>query len=530
MNESIAATAAATPEATGPKEGSKPSKPARPTKRQRAWQWNTVGRVSAGLVMLSIALLVGWASWFGLPDVFDRNERQSMLLREAVVRAALPLIERDDRAGLESMLNRVIADDPALLAIVVKRLDGVMIAYARSAPNRDDPGLKAAPWQPVTIDGPNGPWGQVEFRARPLPIAPVDTGWRFVAAIAAGLLLIFGGYYMYLRRALAHLDPTSVIPERVRQAFDVLTQGVVFLDMNARIVLANATFRNAVSEAQDGLTGRDIAGFEWLSPTGLDAPIWTRAMRLAQPVRDESYRMPLPDGGERHFVVHAAPIQDGSGRVRGCLLTFDDQTALYTANAELRNALNELEASRERIEAQNAKLMELASRDALTGCLNRRALHDAGDSLVALAQRSGREVSCVMFDIDHFKQVNDRHGHAVGDEVIRRVARLASARTRKSDLLCRYGGEEFCLVLPDTSPETAIGIAGVLRATIERECGQGVESVPGLKVTSSFGVASSRSGASTLDELMAHADEALYAAKRGGRNRVEVFHVGSKAA
>ena len=194
-------------------------------------------------------------------------------------------------------------------------------------------------------------------------------------------------------------------------------------------------------------------------------------MRLGQPVRDESCRVPQVDGSVRRVVVHGAPVQDAAGVARGCLLTFEDVTALDTANAELRQALDALEASRAQIADQNERLQELASRDPLTDCLNRRALQAACAPLLALAQRHDHPVSCVMFDIDHFKSVNDRHGHGVGDEVIRSLAQIVRARIRASDLLCRYGGEEFCLVLPNTTSQIAAAIAESLRLAVERNFG-----------------------------------------------------------
>lgn len=488
--------------------------------RRLEWHWDTLGRIAAGLVCLGVALVAIVALTTGLPQRWVRGEQRDVLMREAIAQAALPWIERGDRQGLQAQLDRVVRDDASVAGIVVARADGVLFAYARATPRPGDAGPLDTPWASIPIDGAGGRWGTIAFQASPSVSNSVSRLTRW-AAIGVGVLAFaFAGYYVYLRRALAHLDPTSVIPERVRQAFDVLTQGVVFLDAQGRIVLANDAFRRTCAPHAKQLTGRSIEQFAWLASGG-GVPIWSRVMRLGEPVRDESYRVPLDDHEARHVVVHGAPVRDTAGHVRGCLLTFDDVTELERANAQLRAAMTDLEASRAHIAAQNVKLQELASRDALTGCLNRRALHEAADPLFALAARNGAAVSCVMFDIDHFKHVNDKHGHATGDEVIRRLARLASARARSADLLCRYGGEEFCLVLPDTTAESAISIAGVLRATIERECGAAIG--PGHRVTSSFGVASTRDGARTLDALMALADEALYAAKRAGRNRVEVY-------
>lgn len=488
-----------------------------------AWRWNTIGRLAAGMLCLTGALLIAFAMWFNLPQYWERNDRQQVLVQEAIARAALPVIERDDRPALESMLERLVAEDTDLAAVLIRRQDGVLVAFARAAPVPGEVGALLTTekaWRKVSLMAASGPWGTIEFLRRD---GASSGGFRmeWLLACALAFLLAFGAFYLYLRRALAHLDPAAVIPERVRRAFDVLTQGVIFLDADGRIVLANLAFRRAFAPEADLLTGREAGSFKWLLQANKGVPIWKRVMQSSQPIRDESYRLPGADGVERRIVVHAAPVQDSEGDVRGCLLTFEDLTALDTANAELRTTLEELRASRQQVAEQNAKLQELASRDPMTGCLNRRAFQATAEPALALAHRHGHEVVCVMFDIDHFKSVNDTYGHGVGDKVIQSLADIAKDRVRSTDLLCRYGGEEFCLLLPHTSLEGATAMTEALRAQVENDCGKHF-GVPDLQVTASFGVATNRLGAATLESLMELADQALYAAKRGGRNRVEI--------
>ena len=126
-----------------------------------------------------------------------------------------------------------------------------------------------------------------------------------------------------------------------------------------------------------------------------------------------------------------------------------------------------------------------------------------------------------MSDIDKFKNFNDTHGHAVGDQVIQQVAGLLKTSLRADDLLCRYGGEEFCIVLPNTPLPEALRVAQRMRARMEAEAGPGVTSVAGLRITSSFGVCTlPESQVQSLDKLIEQADAGLYAAKEAGRNRV----------
>lgn len=163
------------------------------------------------------------------------------------------------------------------------------------------------------------------------------------------------------------------------------------------------------------------------------------------------------------------------------------------------------------------KLENEALLDPLTGCHNRRALYNYLDHDIAVTQRYKGDLSIIMFDIDHFKNVNDTYGHQAGDIVLKEVVKSAIASIRKSDYLARYGGEEFILVLPNTDSYNAAILAERLRATIESQMVNIGERA--ISITSSFGVATLRDG-SDRDGLIQEADEMLYNAKSSGRNRV----------
>jgi diguanylate cyclase (GGDEF)-like protein len=156
-----------------------------------------------------------------------------------------------------------------------------------------------------------------------------------------------------------------------------------------------------------------------------------------------------------------------------------------------------------------------ARTDPLTGLLNRRALTELAQRAMAHAVRHGSPLSVVLIDIDHFKQINDTHGHAAGDAVLVGLARLLNAHLRAGDACARLGGEEFLLLLPGTSRTQAVQVAEKLRLLMASEA-EGA----GIRWSSSFGVCSS-DGTSDFDRLLQRADEALYRAKAGGRNRVE---------
>lgn len=161
--------------------------------------------------------------------------------------------------------------------------------------------------------------------------------------------------------------------------------------------------------------------------------------------------------------------------------------------------------------------------DGLTGLWNRGYFDEQLSSEVSLLHRSARPVALLMVDIDHFKPVNDTHGHPFGDQVIQRVARTINNLSRDSDIACRYGGEEFCIILRDTGSDGAIALAERMREAIAAlRFKSGAEFV---SFTVSIGVSSSDSfknrDSLTGSELLEASDKALYAAKSNGRDRVE---------
>ncbi|MGX1786775.1 sensor domain-containing diguanylate cyclase [Bosea sp. NPDC055332] len=172
------------------------------------------------------------------------------------------------------------------------------------------------------------------------------------------------------------------------------------------------------------------------------------------------------------------------------------------------------------------ELRLLASTDGLTGALARRAFRDEATRALALAQRHRHEVSCIAFDLDHFKTINDTHGHAVGDAVLAGSAATCRSLLRQSDLFGRVGGEEFAVLLPHTGRQAALGVAEKLREGIAAQRFDGAEGP--FAVSASFGIAAA-APSGDVDALLRAADEALYAAKATGRNRCVVNQAGLSA-
>jgi diguanylate cyclase (GGDEF)-like protein len=167
------------------------------------------------------------------------------------------------------------------------------------------------------------------------------------------------------------------------------------------------------------------------------------------------------------------------------------------------------------------ELRNVAMRDNLTGTLSRRAFRSEADRIVSLAQRHGHNVTCAVLDFDHFKAVNDAHGHGVGDLALVGVMDICQRKLRKSDVIGRIGGEEFAILLPHTDLAAAMEVIEKVRmaiaaSSIETPCGP-------LRVTCSFGIAALGESRHDIDELLRCADSALYSAKAAGRNRAIVW-------
>jgi len=169
--------------------------------------------------------------------------------------------------------------------------------------------------------------------------------------------------------------------------------------------------------------------------------------------------------------------------------------------------------------ARMRRLREMAATDPLTGVANRRSIEQLGADAIARARASGLPLGALALDVDHFKTVNDNHGHPCGDQVLARIAHACRDALRHFDLLGRTGGEEFLVLLPDTRLERAWSIAERLRTTVESLDFSDI--ADGLKVTISIGVVELQPADVGLRELVGRADSALYRAKGNGRNRIE---------
>lgn len=207
------------------------------------------------------------------------------------------------------------------------------------------------------------------------------------------------------------------------------------------------------------------------------------------------------------------PLQTADGYNVGALCAIDTQPRTFS-DADIAILTNFAH-----IVTDEMELRQIAKRDHLTGALNRRGFLEQVEKEISRFVRHQRPATLIALDVDHFKAINDRHGHPAGDEVLRQIAQLCSATMRPSDFFGRLGGEEFALLLPEIAGAEAFAATERFRVKIESQN----FAIPGdqmLRVTASFGVMAISAGVENADAWLAATDALLYEAKRNGRNRV----------
>lgn len=481
------------------------------------------------LALVTTLLTCGLLLMSDLLGLFPQH-RQVMLaarrtVAESIAVQTVAAVRSDTVATLPETFATLIARTPAVRSIALRRGDGDIVASAGPHARywtlqRGAASTETLVRVPILRD--EARWGNLEIAFDPIAQDAAPGGLPRSLLTVLGFVAVAGfiAYLVLLRRALSELDPSAVIPQRVRNALDALAEGLVVVDAEGRIMLANRAFTTRLGVPAERLLGNALDGLEWLPPDGEGpaAPPWAAVLAGRASEAQGQLRIATADRQRFTFAVNAAVVTAGDGSPRGAFITFDDLTAVEQTNDELRRTLQKVEVMQRDLARQNQELLVLATRDSLSGVLNRRALFEAFDNLLTQANQQGGEVSCLMVDIDRFKSINDRYGHGVGDKVIKMVAGALNDTARATDLVGRYGGEEFCVLLPDTPLEEAREVAERIRRAIQD--GVGVKFSTPMTVTASFGVSSTRFGATAPLDLCNQADRALYVAKESGRNRV----------
>ncbi len=480
-------------------------------------------RVSVALVCLTTGILALAVVAGLVPDRLGAIlEGRKALCEQTAVHCSLAA-QRGELSLARSGLVAVSLRNSDVLSLGLRDRGGKLLVEVGEHEGNWDPAapLDAAAQVQVPISLHGKLWGNVEFRFRPPEAAGLWTPFRNPALLLLGFVAFvgFGAYSIYLHLFFRRigLARSQVVPKRVKTTLNTLAEGVVVLDKENRIVLANEVFARLVGEPASELQGRKVSELGWMGPNDDDMEEdypWARALEEGKAQTGAVLALQNSDRQSVTLSVNSTPILAEDGTARGAFATFDNLTPIEKKNSHLRKLLQKLKHSREEVRQQNEELKLLATRDPLTGCLNRRAFFAELETQWAAAERYGQPMSCVLVDVDHFKSVNDTHGHGVGDQVLQLVADTLKSAVRKSDSVCRYGGEEFCVLLPHIDVAEGAQAADRLREAIAaRQCGN-------VRVTASMGVSALRLGARDPRELLEQADRSLYAAKRSGRNRV----------
>lgn len=357
-------------------------------------------------------------------------------------------------------------------------------------------------------------------------VAVFATTWFSVAFAAAVSGLLLAAAIWLLRRANQRESRRLRLQRELRELLEVSDSEdeshVLLIRHIERVVPGSGAMvmrRNNSDDRLDPVPSHTVAGSP-LSELVTDQlkPRSCMAVRLSRSYERRSGEEPLLRceacgniGGD----VACEPLLVG-GQVIGSVLVARERAIEERERTRLRESVTQ--AAPILANQRNLALAETrAASDPLTGLPNRRA---ADETLARLAAHAGRTVSplaVMLLDLDHFKQVNDIHGHHRGDQALAAVAQILTGSLRASDFAARYGGEEFLILLPDTDRLGARTIAEKLRGQIER-----ADLSPVASLTGSFGIAVLPDDASDLGRLVRKADRALYAAKAGGRNRVEL--------
>ena len=483
-------------------------------------------RIAIALAMLTACLLLT-ADMLGFTPDEDKLELESRKrIAESLAIQFSIMDPRYDLRKIEGLIRIVAKRNPAILSTAIRTIAGKVVFQS---PNHallweDYDASKSTPSHVlVPLMQGKQPWGNVELRFEALN-SDSFAGYTQKSIFKLVVFIILIGFFVYLAfmlRTLKQLDPSAVIPERVNAAFDTLSEGVMIVDEEEHILLTNKAFTDKIGRDAVTLLGKKASELKWervsREKSGTELP-WIEVLDNGKAVISAQFNL-VPDSGETiKFAINASPILSPEGKPQGVLITLDDITAIEEQNVQLQSMVQKLEQSRAEVHEQNKELSYLATRDALTGCLNRRSFSEQFEVLFKAAREDGSELSCIMVDLDHFKLVNDNFGHATGDEVIKLLAEVLKASTRKDDLVGRYGGEEFCLVLPGAPLDVAIKLAERIRLRVKDESSKRYENGP--RVTASLGVASIHDNPEDPGALNNLADEALYGAKQTGRNRV----------
>jgi diguanylate cyclase (GGDEF)-like protein/PAS domain S-box-containing protein len=440
-------------------------------------------------------------------------------------------------ASLVDLFQKAVLAEPNLIAIQVKWLGDQGSPVRVNATSMVVPDLSTRNGA-ATVDhqidsrfvyDAQGPVGQLDFyyRGRTLSQSgvagnanskPVVKIWPLLMVLTISVLLCVAQW----GRSLSKIHAAQGIPKRVRNSIDMLSEGLLVMDKREKIILTNRAFQKMTGLNIDQLIGKSVSSLSWdcSEVTRKSDFPWIRARDEAQSKIEQLMRFQMPDGAYRFFSINSSPVDSPDEDLNDVLSTFRDVTDSEHHRAETEHMLAMLKSSRDEVRLKNRELQILATQDPMTGCLNRRAFFEQVEVQWKDVSENDGELACLMLDCDHFKNVNDQYGHQTGDDVLRFVSSILVDVFAEPALVCRYGGEEFCVVIQNHWIGSVVEQANLVR---ERVKALKLDEFPHLAISVSIGISDMRCGAKGPQELINQADRSLYAAKRAGRDTVVTF-------
>lgn len=304
----------------------------------------------------------------------------------------------------------------------------------------------------------------------------------------------------------------DLIPIARGRLIENMSDGVLVMDVQGRIVDINPAMETFLDAPSSSFIGKNVS--EAIN-------IWSESTEHLLTGLETRTELRLPHKTSRYLDLRVTPLYDSDQSLSGRLIIFRDITDRKEVEKDLRHALDRLQGQLIEIGLLQSQLREQAIRDALTNIFNRRYMEETLERELARAEREVYPLCIVMMDIDHFKDVNDVYGHAAGDTVLKKLADMLTRQSRQGDFVCRFGGEEFVLVMPNIGIDVATSRANSLLNSISSlfvSFGKF-----NLTITVSMGVSWYPAHGKTKEDLLHTADKALYAAKHAGRNRISVY-------
>jgi diguanylate cyclase (GGDEF)-like protein/PAS domain S-box-containing protein len=487
-------------------------------------------RIGLCITFLTVTILLVSDQLFNIvPDQREQLAETRRLFCESVAVQVSFLIEKDDISTIRRTMNSLVERDSDVLSMGLRLENGELMTNTDRHLNVWD----TANTTQSTLDQvrvplykQNKPWGTVEIKFNPQG----TTLWNMVknspltrlilATVVFGLL----AYTFFIRRTLRIMDPGSVVPDRVKAALDQLVEGVALLDEHKTIVLANNALLTMTGMTLDKIVGQPLSNLDWKTNSTQndvkdDLP-WEQISSTNLKAQGDRLLLATKDKKNLILSCNVAAITDGDGNQRGMIASFDDISEIQKTNLKLKKTISQLEAAELKIRSQNDELRKMSSIDPLTGIMNRGAFFEKFHTEFMLAKQEGLILSCIMIDIDYFKNINDTYGHAVGDKVIKGMAQVLTEHCEKNGAVGRYGGEEFCLVLPGIDLNGAMHISDKIRESFSNWSEDETSPTSGKQITVSLGVSAIDLGAKDAEEMVDQADKALYQSKTSGRNRV----------